>query len=123
MIFGYVVFVDDYIIRVDEVLGVSVCYSVDYIILVMGMVLSWLEEFVFDDCIIFDSDGILKLKYLFCMLMVVGVGVIGVEYVMIFSVLNIKVILVDGCNVILDFLDEDIIDYFKYELIYYGISL
>ncbi|MGB3623166.1 MAG: Si-specific NAD(P)(+) transhydrogenase [Ketobacter sp.] len=123
LISGHAAFVDDHTIRVDEASGASACYSADYIILATGTVPSRPEEFAFDDRTIFDSDGILKLKHLPRTLTVVGAGVIGVEYATIFSALNIKVTLVDGRNAILDFLDEDIIDHFKHELIHHGISL
>lgn len=70
-----------------------------------------------------DSDGILKLAELPRTLTVVGAGVIGVEYATIFSALNTKVTLVDARKAILDFMDEDIIDHFKHELIQQGITL
>ena len=69
--------------------------------------------------VLVDSDGILKLAELPRTLTVVGAGVIGVEYATIFSALNTKVTLVDARKAILDFMDEDIIDF----MVYYGYNI
>jgi NAD(P) transhydrogenase len=43
---------------------------------------------------------------------IIGAGVIGVEYDSIFSVLDIELILVDGRDTLLEFLDREIVDEF-----------
>ena len=45
-------------------------------------------------------------------MIIVGAGVIGVEYASIFSVLDIELTLIDGRNTLLEFLDREIVDEF-----------
>jgi len=57
---------------------------------------------------VIDSDGILSLKRLPRSLLVVGAGVIGVEYASMFAALGIEVTIVDKRPVLLDFVDDEI---------------
>ena len=57
---------------------------------------------------VIDSDGILTLKKLPKSLIVVGAGVIGVEYASMFAALGIAVTIVDKRPVLLDFADHEI---------------
>ena len=57
---------------------------------------------------VIDSDGILTLKKLPKSLIVVGAGVIGVEYASMFAALGIEVTIVDRRPMLLDFVDEQI---------------
>ncbi len=57
---------------------------------------------------VIDSDGILTLRKLPRSLIVVGAGVIGVEYASMFAALGIEVTLVDKRPVLLDFADAEI---------------
>ena len=77
----------------------------------------------FDAPNIVDSDSILDLRELPRTLVVVGAGVIGVEYASILSALDIDVTLVDGRRDILGFLDREIVDEFTHHLRDRGVSL
>ncbi len=57
---------------------------------------------------ILDSDGILGLKLLPRTMIVVGSGVIGVEYASMFAALGVEVTLVDQRPRLLDFVDGEI---------------
>jgi NAD(P) transhydrogenase len=57
---------------------------------------------------VIDSDGILSLTRLPKTLIVVGAGVIGVEYASMFAALGIEVTIVDKRPVLLDFVDHEI---------------
>ncbi len=57
---------------------------------------------------VIDSDGILTLKKLPKSLLVIGAGVIGVEYASMFAALGIDVTIVDKRPVLLDFVDDEI---------------
>ena len=57
---------------------------------------------------VIDSDGILTLKRLPKSLIVVGAGVIGVEYASMFAALGTEVTIVDKRPVLLDFVDHEI---------------
>jgi len=70
------------------------------------------EGIPFDNTTIIDSDGIVNLKTLPKTMIIVGAGVIGVEYASIFSVLDIELTLIDGRDTLLEFLDREIVDEF-----------
>jgi NAD(P) transhydrogenase len=61
-----------------------------------------------DGITVIDSDGILSLKRLPKSLLVVGAGVIGVEYASMFATLGVEVTIVDKRPVLLDFVDQEI---------------
>ena len=123
LISGFASFVDAQTIRVLDLQDKEALYSADKIVIATGTTPSRPADIPFDDRTIFDSDGILKLTQLPRTLTVIGAGVIGVEYATIFSALDTKVTLVDGRKNILEFVDEDIIDHFKHDLVDRGISL
>lgn len=72
---------------------------------------------------IVDSDNILNITNLPRTLVVVGAGVIGVEYASILSALDIDVTLVDGRMEVLGFLDREIVDEFTHHLRDRGVKL
>ena len=65
---------------------------------------------------IINSDQILGLKELPRTLIVVGGGVIGVEYTCMFAVLGIRVTLIEKRARLLDFADQEIIEALSYHL-------
>jgi len=65
-------------------------------------------EFPFADDRVHDSDEILKLTAMPKKLVVIGGGVIGSEYAGTFAALGVEVHLVDGRDVLMPFLDEEI---------------
>ena len=64
----------------------------------------------FDGERVFDSDELLDLKNIPRSLVVVGGGVIGLEYAIMFATLGTRVTVVDGRQRLLDFCDREIID-------------
>ena len=71
----------------------------------------------FDDKTVIDSDGLLKLEHRVPRSMVVvGAGVIGVEYASMFGALGTKVTVVDKRDRVLNFLDSEIGEAFQYLL-------
>lgn len=71
----------------------------------------------FDDRTVIDSDGLLKLEHRVPRSMiVVGAGVIGVEYASMFGALGTKVTVVDKRDRVLNFLDLEIGEAFQYLL-------
>ena len=65
---------------------------------------------------IVNSDQILGLEALPRTLIVVGGGVIGVEYACMFAVLGVRVTLIEKRNRLLDFADQEIIETLSYHL-------
>jgi NAD(P) transhydrogenase len=65
-------------------------------------------EIPYDDHFVFDSDSILGMDRIPKSMVVVGGGVIGCEYASIFMALGVAVVLVDGRDRLLPFLDAEI---------------
>jgi NAD(P) transhydrogenase len=65
---------------------------------------------------VIDSDGILTLKKLPRTLLVIGAGVIGIEYASMFAALGVEVTIVDKRPVLLDFVDDEIAEALSFYL-------
>lgn len=76
-----------------------------------------------DEKTIFTSDGLLTMSCLPHSLIVVGGGVIGVEYACMMSTLGVKVTLVEARKEVLGFLDREIVEAFQYHMRQGGITL
>jgi NAD(P) transhydrogenase len=70
----------------------------------------------FDHDSIIDSDEILEIKHVPRSMIVIGAGVIGVEYATIFSALDTNVTLIEPRDTMLDFIDKEILQDFTYQL-------
>ncbi len=77
----------------------------------------------FDGVAVFDSDTILRLPRLPRTMIVLGAGVVGVEYASIFSALGIRISLVDGRPALLPYLDREIAGILERALRRRGIDL
>ena len=64
----------------------------------------------FDGKCIFDSDDILELDQIPRSMIVVGGGVIGIEYAIMFAILGVQITVVDGREKLLEFCDQEIVD-------------
>lgn len=72
---------------------------------------------------IIDSNEILKITSIPRSIVVIGAGVIGVEYATMFSTLDVRVSLIEPRNSFLDFIDKDTISYFSNQIKNNGIDL
>ncbi len=70
----------------------------------------------FDDKTIIDSDGIIHLERVPRSMVVVGAGVIGMEYASMFAALGTKVTVVEKRMRMLEFCDEEVVEALKYHL-------
>ncbi|MDZ7886204.1 MAG: Si-specific NAD(P)(+) transhydrogenase [Mycobacterium sp.] len=70
----------------------------------------------FDEHRVLDSDGILDLKSIPTSMVVVGAGVIGIEYASMFAALGTKVTVVEKRPNMLEFCDPEIIEALKFHL-------
>jgi NAD(P) transhydrogenase len=70
----------------------------------------------FDEHRILDSDGILTLEEIPRSLVVVGAGVIGIEYASMFAALGSRVTVVEQRERMLDFCDVEIVEALKFHL-------
>lgn len=74
------------------------------------------KTYPFDGETFLDSDEILDIKDLPRSIVVIGAGVIGIEYATIFNALDINVTLVEPRESMLDFIDKEIVDDLIYQL-------
>jgi NAD(P) transhydrogenase len=70
----------------------------------------------FDEHTVIDSDGILKMEHVPQSMVVVGAGVIGIEYASMFAALGVKLTVVEQRDRMLEFCDLEIIEALKYHL-------
>ncbi|WP_029112644.1 Si-specific NAD(P)(+) transhydrogenase [Mycobacterium sp. URHB0044] len=70
----------------------------------------------FDEQRVLDSDGILDLKTIPNSMVVVGAGVIGIEYASMFAALGTKVTVVEKRDSMLDFCDPEIVEALRFHL-------
>ena len=82
----------------------------DYVLLTTDTVPSRRGHVPFDGKCICDTDEILRLDALPNSLIVVGAGVIGIEYATLFAALGVDVLVVDMRTRLLDAWDQEIVD-------------
>jgi NAD(P) transhydrogenase len=70
----------------------------------------------FDEDRVLDSDGILDLKAIPTSMVVVGAGVIGIEYASMFAALGTKVTVVEKREAMLEFCDPEIVEALRFHL-------
>ncbi|QWW69301.1 Si-specific NAD(P)(+) transhydrogenase [Rhizobium sp. WYJ-E13] len=70
----------------------------------------------FDNKTVLDSDELLDIEELPRTMVVIGAGVIGIEYATIFSALDTAVTVIDPKSTMLDFIDKEIVEDFTYQL-------
>ncbi len=102
-------FVDPHTVEVDEVRVTG-----DHILIASGTKPARPDHISFDGQHVFDSDEILQLDHIPRSMIVVGGGVIGIEYALMFATLGVRVTVVDGRQNLLDFCDREIISSLMY---------
>ena len=70
----------------------------------------------FDEERVLDSDEIINLDFIPTSMIVVGAGVIGIEYASIFAALGTKVTVVEKRDTMLDFCDPEIVEALRFHL-------
>jgi NAD(P) transhydrogenase len=122
LIWGTARFDDEKSIVVDRSED-SEAISADYFVIATGSRPAKPASIPFDDKMIVTSDELLGLRDLPKSMIVVGGGVIGVEYACIMATLGVKIILVEGRREVLGFLDTEITEAFQYQMRKMGITL
>jgi NAD(P) transhydrogenase len=109
-------FKDPHTITVDDGSGRQSEYTSEKIIIATGTRPARPESVDFDDRAIIDSDGIIHLEHVPHSMVVVGAGVIGIEYASMFAALGTKVTVVERRDRMLEFCDLEIVEALKYHL-------
>jgi len=115
VIYGTARFVDPTHVRVENSRGVS-DYEAGIIVIGTGTKPSVSSKVPLNGRTIINSDQILQMPEIPKILIVVGGGVIGVEYTCMFAALGVRVILVEKRPRLLEFADAEIIEALSYHL-------
>lgn len=105
-------------VRVD-----GVDYRAEKIIIATGTVPAQSADFPTDDKRVIDGDGILGLEEIPATMVVVGGGVIGLEYACMFAALGSKVTLVDARQRLLEFVDYEMVEALTYHMRDMGVAI
>jgi NAD(P) transhydrogenase len=109
-------FIDKNTLEVEKDDGESMRVAATSILLTIGTKPHRPESIPFDNDKIIDSDELLHLKSIPRSMVVIGAGVIGIEYATIYSALDTAVTVVEPRATMLDFIDREIVDDFSYQL-------
>jgi NAD(P) transhydrogenase len=109
-------FADPHTITVDDESGREQKVTADKIIIAAGTQPARPSTVDFDDRTIIDSDGVINLEKIPPSMVVVGAGVIGIEYASMFAALGTKVTIVERRDRMLEFCDIEIIEALKYHM-------
>src|ERR1700733_8574657 len=115
VLFGSANFVDPNTLRVTNSRG-SVDYQAAKIVIATGTKPAGSAKVPIDGKRIVNSDQILQMQEIPKTLIVVGGGVIGVEYTCMFCILGVRVILVEKRPRLLEFADAEIVEALSYHL-------
>ena len=108
--YGHARFEDEHSISVEQRDGLVNQFTADYFVICVGTRTHRPDRVPFDGEAIIDSDEILELRRIPKKLLVVGAGVIGVEYATIFKALDIEVTVLETNDFLLPFIDREIVD-------------
>jgi NAD(P) transhydrogenase len=112
---GVASFEDDHHVHVDGPRGANT-YEADNIIIAVGTRPASSPKVPVNGKTIINSDQVLELTDLPKSLIVVGGGVVGVEYTCMFAALGVRVILIEKRPRLLEFADQEIIEALSYHL-------
>jgi NAD(P) transhydrogenase len=114
-LFGTARFLDQHTIEVDAVEGPVILTS-DFVLIACGTRPAHSPLIAFDGKRIIDSDQLTGAMEIPKEMIVVGAGVIGLEYASMLTALNIKVTIIDQRPTVLDFVDKETIDALCYHM-------
>ena len=109
-------FTDANTIEIQDGSGQALVVTADKIIIATGTKPARPKSVDFDNRTIIDSDGILDLAELPQTMVVVGAGVIGIEYASMFAALGTKVTVIERRDSMLEFVDKEVVEALKYQL-------
>ena len=112
---GHAAFADPHTLTVEGASG-SARVRADFFVIATGTAPVRPRGVPTDHASVIDSDGLFRLAEVPRSLIVVGGGVIGMEYACMFATLGVAVTLVDGRARLLDFLDSEIVEALIYQM-------
>ena len=112
---GYATFIDPHSVRVTSTLGVADIKAEKFII-ATGTKPAASSKVPINGRTIINSDQVLDMREIPRTLIVVGGGVIGVEYACMFATLGVRVILIEKRPRLLEFADAEMVEALSYHL-------
>ena len=112
---GMARFVDPHTLAVTRGSDESRC-TADAIVIAVGTRPARPDSVQFDGRMVLDSDAILQIDRIPKALVVVGAGVIGIEYASMFAALGTRVTVVEARPSLLEFCDAQIVEALRYHL-------
>jgi NAD(P) transhydrogenase len=109
-------FADPHTIAIADDHGRETKVTAERIVIATGTRPARPDSVDFDDRTIIDSDGIVHLERVPRSMVVVGAGVIGIEYASMFAALGTKVTVVERRERMLEFCDLEVVEALKYHL-------
>ncbi|MDV6276813.1 Si-specific NAD(P)(+) transhydrogenase [Rhodococcus erythropolis] len=110
-------FVDEHTILVEDASrGDKMTITAKFVVIATGTLPARPSGVSFDSHRVLDSDGILDLTSIPTTMVVVGAGVIGIEYASMFAALGTKVTVVEKRTSMLDFCDPEVIESLRFHL-------
>jgi NAD(P) transhydrogenase len=117
LVAGSARFVDPHTVAVDGVdRGERAIISAAKVVIATGTKPARPTEVAFDGQRVLDSDGILELDKVPDSMVVVGAGVIGIEYASMFAALGTRVTVVEKRPRMLEFCDPEVVESLKFHL-------
>ena len=116
MIFGIASFVDAHHLHVESARGGAQEFQAENIVIATGTKPATSPKVPINGRTIINSDQILDMPEIPKTMIVVGGGVIGVEYTCMFATLGVRVILVEKRPRLLEFADQEIVEALSYHL-------
>ncbi len=114
--YGHARFKDEHTVTVEDHDGGFSEYEADKFLISVGTRTCRPDSVPFDGDAIIDSDEIINMKRIPKKLLVVGGGVIGLEYATIYKALDIEVTILESNGYILNFFEKEIVDELVYHL-------
>jgi NAD(P) transhydrogenase len=115
LVIGTARFVGPHAVEVDGA-GERRHLTADVIVIASGSRPARPANVEFDDGRVVDSDGILSLERIPDTMVVVGAGVIGIEYASMFAALGTRVTVVEKRDTMLEFCDPEVVESLKFHL-------
>jgi NAD(P) transhydrogenase len=109
-------FIDEHTVAVADGAGRETRVTADKVIVATGTSPARPATVDFDGATVIDSDGILHLERVPQSMIVVGAGVIGIEYASMFAALGCSVTVVESRARMLEFCDVEVVEALKYHL-------
>jgi len=123
LVTGTARFTDSHTMVVSDAEGSDRTITADTIVLAVGSAPAHPTEIEFNGRTILDSDDIvLRMERIPSTLLVVGAGVIGIEFASMFAALGTKVTVVDERHELLDFCDHEVTEALRYHLRDLGVT-